>query len=282
MPIRGIAPSYAAMRLLIFLTVAWLSGTPAFGETPTAAPVDRVATAQGLSELIQDLAIAHLPHNYENTKHWGRTTEIWDGLRISRDGLRIKTKRRKKQANHGTWKRYNAWLVDPDHHLKIVLRDLQPQREGPVTFDLVIDAKLGAFGRLSEWRYDVQLYSFGANAEATVRLTLDCELGFAWKFTHFPPDLMLAPIVHDAQLELRDFRLIRVSDLSGPLIKKLGRSLHDDLQREVDAREGKLVRRINEQISKEQDRLRFSMYEIMPWGTPEEWLKETGIQHELP
>ena len=36
-----------------------------------------------LSETVRDIMLLSVPHQYENTKHWGRTKEVWDGLKIS-------------------------------------------------------------------------------------------------------------------------------------------------------------------------------------------------------
>jgi len=239
---------------------------PATSETGLAVASRGAEEAREIEELVRGVVLKHLPHEYENTKQWGGTKQVWDGLRIWRDGLRIKTKRRKKAVNYGTWKRYRAWLIDPGEELRIDISPAQKLDRGRVAFRLSMVAQLGTFGRLSHWRRDIQLISVSANAKAKVRLTLDCELGSELDFTHLPPDVLVVPRVRAAQLDLLEFRLERLSDLSGPLAKELGESLHDVLQDEINQRRGKLVERINRQLENKQEDLRFSVRELSTRG----------------
>ena len=68
---------------------------------------------RAMESLINDLAKQFIPHRYEKKKDWGSQSERWDGLHVQLKGLRLKTKRRKKLVNHGTWKIYSAELSDP-------------------------------------------------------------------------------------------------------------------------------------------------------------------------
>ncbi len=239
-------------------------------------------SAVELGKVLRGIVLAHLPNEYENKKDWGGTKQVWDGVRISLDGLRIKTKRRRKDANHGTWKRYRAWLIDPDRNLKVLIANIRESDEGRAAFDLTVHAQLGAFGRLSEWRRDVQLYSIGVDAEARVVLRLSCEAGFDFDFSNLPPDLLIEPVVTDAHLSLQEFRLLRVSNLSGPLIRELGKSLRGVLQEEIDKRRVKLVAKLNRQIDKRRDRLRLSLYELLRWDEVAELLRQKGIEVTQP
>ena len=216
-----------------------------------------------VSQLLREIVLVHLPNEYENTKQWGGTKEIWDGLHVSLDGFQIKTKRRKKLANHGTWKRYKAWLINPDHNLRMRVMNVGTTDDDRAAFDLVVQSKLGAFGRLSEWNRDIQLVSVSVNAEADLTLLMRCEMGLSFDFEHLPPDLRIDPIVRDAKLTLDRFRLQRISDLHGPLVRELGKSLETVLQKELDRRRNKLVLKLNRQIEKRRDRLRFSIRELL-------------------
>jgi hypothetical protein len=251
---------------------------------PRAIQAEQVAAAEPmdlerLAALVRDLMLMGVPHEYENTKHWGRTKEVWDGLKVSLDGWQIKTKRRKKQANHGTWKRYRVWLVEPRENLRVDISQLHRNQAGRVEFVLTLRTPLGAFGRLSEWRHDVQLYSFSVQARAEVSLQLRCDMGWTWDARHFPPDLRLDPQVLDAHLRLEDFRVQRLSDLSGPLVRELGDSLQGVLQDELDKRRDKLVRDMNDQIDEHQQYLQVSVRELLRWEKAEAVLKEIEQPH---
>ena len=52
----------------------------------------------GSKDLLREIALASIPESYENTKHWGQTKRMWDGVHLSLDGLRLKTKRRYRKG----------------------------------------------------------------------------------------------------------------------------------------------------------------------------------------
>jgi hypothetical protein len=122
---------------------------------PAAAPANLDGfdpDPSGIDQLAETLLLANLPQEYENAKHWGQTKQGWNGVE------------------------YRAWLIDPHRDLHLAFKNLRRAGHDRTAFELIIDAKLGATGRLSEWNRGVQLYSFHADAEATVRLQLSCEL----------------------------------------------------------------------------------------------------------
>ena len=68
-------------------------GAPSLTEQPieTPLPVSPPLTAEdlrGLSDLVRTVALKSLPRDYENTKEWGSTKEVWAGVKVSQDGLR--------------------------------------------------------------------------------------------------------------------------------------------------------------------------------------------------
>jgi hypothetical protein len=222
--------------------------------------------ANSFNQLVRTLVLLSAPLEYENTKDWGHTKRMWDGLKVSRRGLKIRTKRRWKDARHGTWNRYKVWLIDPDRHFDFELANLRLTDDNQVAFELTVDARLGAFGRLSEWQYDVQLYSLSAEAEARIRLWISFELSARLDTDTFPPDVVIQPMVSDAKLQLVDFRLHRISDADGPLVKQLGKGISEILEDELRKRRGKLVKRMNLQIAQNEDDLRFSLTRLYNSG----------------
>jgi hypothetical protein len=252
-------PVHFRRVILVILTVLTAFARNARCE----APAEEVS---GTDALIRSLLLATLPREYANTKKWNKTKPRWDGLHVSLDGLQIKTKRRWKEVNHGTWTRYNATLIDPEHQLAIRSENLRQTIDGRVAFDLTVDAKLFLTGRLSEWRMGVQLYSLSAEADATVRLTMTCEAGLKFDSAKFPPDVAIAPKVTSAQLDLLVFNLHSISDADGPLVRKLGDGLHDVLQEELDERRTKLVEKINRAIDKHSGKLRLSVHDLTTLG----------------
>ena len=73
----------------------------------------------GFNELITDIILDNIQHHYEKKDDWGQQKQIVSGLRVWRDGLKIKTKRRRKSVNHGSWKRYSIDLTDPEEEFQV-------------------------------------------------------------------------------------------------------------------------------------------------------------------
>ncbi|MGE0759343.1 MAG: hypothetical protein AB7F89_26945 [Pirellulaceae bacterium] len=224
------------------------------------------AAPAGLDDIARSLLLSHLPRSYENTRQWGGTRAIWNGLHVSRDGLQIKTKRRWKEVNHGTWTRYHAWLIDPEHQLRIRFANWRTTATRQVEFDLTLDARLGATGRVAEWNRGIQLYSFHADAEAVVQLQTTCQMALRFDAAQLPPAVQLVPRVTDARLTLQEFHLQRISNADGPLIHHLGDALRGDLEREVNERRDKLVEKLNRGLEKNSSHLRLSLPDLARQG----------------
>lgn len=247
-------------------TLAFLLSTCCATTWGQTAQPELPTSETGAQRLLRALVLKNLPAEYENNKQWGGTKRVWDGLHVSLDGIRVKTSRRWKDANHGTWKRYRAWLIDPEQEFEIQIEKMTATPEGKTAFDVVIDARLGAWGRLSEYARDVQLVSLSAEADARVRLRASCEMSLRLDVTKLPPDVILEPRVVSAELTLVDFHLVRISSRDGPLVRQLGKELHDVLQDEIDDRQAGLVAKINRQLEKHEDDLRLSVSDLAASG----------------
>ena len=247
------------------LALLFLQAEPVRGQQPQRLSVSEAVEAVeriqegGSKNLLRELALAAIPETYENTKHWGQTRRTWEGVHLSLDGVRLKTKRKWRDTKHGTWKRYRAWLIDPAEQFDLRIENIRPAEQGRVAFEIAVDAKLGLFARLSEWQYGVQLISLSTDAEAVVRMRLTCEASLKVDFKEFIPDLLIEPEITAADLTLVRFDLHRVSNLHGPGVEQLGRSLHDVLQGEINDRRPKLVAQANRQIERNRDKLRLSV-----------------------
>lgn len=250
-------PLYRPVLAIFYLLL--LAGPSAIDSAVAAEP----ANPNPLDELLTAVARDQLPHDYENRKHWGRTTEIWDGLHIARDGLRIKTKRRKKEVNDGTWKMYRVRLIDPREHLTVGLENVRDLGDGRAAFDVVADGRLAAFGRLSQWVKGVQLVSVSADADARVQMRISFEMTMRLDFNKLPPDVLLSPRATQADIRLVEFRLRRISDAHGPLVKELGDSLRHVLNDELEDRRHKLAEKINAKLDKSRDKLRLSPHDLL-------------------
>lgn len=225
-------------------------------------PVVVAEQDSGLSEIVTALVRSNLPDQYEKRKNWDKTTEVWDGLHMSLDGIKIKTKRRKKQVNHGTWTMYRAQLTDPSQ-FTVEVKDLRRLEDGRAAFDAEFYAPLAVFGRINQWQYGVQLISLSADADARVRLKVTCAVRTRLEASQgVVPDVVFEPEVTAAQIVLEDFRLKRISQLHGPLVKEIGEEAHDFLQDEINDRNAQIVGKMNKAIDKQRDKLRVSLSDL--------------------
>ena len=256
MPVR---PQFAIAAIIT------AAGTlSAVAEDASVSPVATTPeSAVEFSRFVTNLVKANIPADYENTKRWGMTTERWDGLHVWRDGWQIKTKRRKKEVNHGTWKMYRFHLIDPDERFQIEIDNVDDLGDGRVQFDARVYAHLFVFGRLSEWNKGVQLFSFSAEGDARVRLHVTCQTTLQLDPTGLPPDVVLRPTITEADLRLVDFRLHRISNLHGPLIHEFGKGIREVLEDKIADDRVALAGKINRQIDKNRDHLRVSLRDLL-------------------
>ncbi len=246
-----------------------------------SASVQKKSQPKGLSDLrnleksINDLAKEHIPHKYEKEKGWGNQKERWDGLHIQLKNFQLKTKRRKKLVNHGTWKKYSAELVDPKNRLNFKLNSIHKNDQGKAVINLSVTADLKLFGRISEWVKGVQLISLSADATANVTLNLVATIGTQLDFSNLPPDVILKPVVNEAKLTVNDFRIKRVSKVGGEVAQQLGRGVRNILDDKIVEYQTKLVEKMNKSINKKKDDLRLSLAELVEseWCKFEEYLQ---------
>jgi hypothetical protein len=185
------------------------------------------------------------------------------------NGLEVKTKRKWKEVNHGTWKKYRLTLIDPDQHLQARIAHLRQTGPGRIAFQLSLAAKIDAYARLQEWRRGLRLLSISADAVADIELDVALEMTTELDATKLPPDLVLQPTATAAELRLVQFKLKRVSKADGPIIRELGDGLEDVLRNRLAANRDKLTAKINKALAKNPDALRLSLHDLVKqrwWG----------------
>lgn len=252
--------------------IPWDAQVP-WPDTPPTVPIPRIAAAPEaiatpldssdmaspqmiawLSQLVRE----NLPETYENDKKWNKQKEVWDGVDFSRDGLKIKTKRKHKLVNHGTWTRYRLQIVDPEHRLDIQFHKLEVAPDGKIVFDVSVEMLLDVFGRLSQWVRDVQLISLSANADAVCKLSIQGTVEFQLNPLRLPPDIIIKPHVDAARVDISYFRVRRISQLGGPAAAQLGNGLRAALESKLEEANEKLPEKMNRQLVKHSDRMVFS------------------------
>jgi hypothetical protein len=213
------------------------------------------------------LVRVHLPDHYEKSKNWGHTTRTLDGLSVQLDRGKLKTHRKYKEANDGTWQMYRIDLVDPEEKFDIRIASLRPLEDGRVGMQITAVASVKAVGRQALWERGVQIFSLAAEADARVRLVAETAVATQLDPTKLPPDVYLRPEVTAARFEILEFKLRRISDLHGPIIRSLSHSVREVLEDKLAEDNAKLVAKLNKAIDKEEEKLKLSAADLvsMKW-----------------
>ena len=214
---------------------------------------------QELSSWVRWLVLRNLPPSFEDNRKWGKEKDVFDGIKFRREGWKIETKRKTKTVKQGTWSRYYIEFVDPGKNLQVNIQRIEYPRPGTIRLETQVIAPLKLFGRMSEWRRDVQLISLSANADATIELNVACEIQVIVNPLKLPPDVEFRPVVTDAKVTLRDFVVHSISQLHGPLAELLGKGIREVLDKRLEDYREKLVVKMNAEISKQQGKLKLSL-----------------------
>jgi hypothetical protein len=231
---------------------------PRLGAEESSTASETFTPPEEFQELVTSIVREQLPDKYEKTKNWGQTKQVWAGVKLERDGLRLETRRRYREVNDGPWQKYRIDLLQPEKHFHVALANIR-QTENKVLCDIAVEAKLHAFGRHSQWERGVQLFSVSADASTRVRLKAALEVTTRIDATKVPPDLLFSPRVTSADLAILDFRLERVSDLHGPLVKSLSSTVREILEDKLAEKREKLVEKLNRSLARREEKFRLSL-----------------------
>ena len=113
-------------------------------------------------------------------------------VRLRREGWKVETYRKRKQVNHGTWRKYTAELVDPQQQVQLQVTRIRGE-QGKVSLDVVLEAAIAIDARQAKWARGVQLYSLSVQGQARVRLHLELELDLDFRLSNSPPQVRAAP-----------------------------------------------------------------------------------------
>ncbi len=248
-------PVFASNRKILALPVS---------HTTTVGDFASPQLIAWLTSLIRE----NLPPTYEDDRKWGHQREVWDGVELRREGMKLETKRKKKLVNSGTWTKYRVEFVEPEKHLHIEFQRLESTPDGRIAFSVSVEGLLDVFGRMSQWVRDVQVISVSANADAVCKLTMAGSVQLQLNPLKLPPDVMLKPHIDTALVELSYFRMRRVSQIGGDFAKVLGEGAKGAIDNKLEDTNEKLVAKINRQIDKQSHKMIFSMQDWLQSKLP--------------
>ncbi len=248
-------PLWAARAALVCLGAEQL---PAAGD-----PGDSFTPSAEFQDWITNLVRQQLPADYEKRKNWGHTVRSFDGVSIKIEDGRLKTHRKYDLKNDGQWQHYRVTLKNPEEKFDIRIAKIRKLDDGKVGLEITAIASLSVFGRQSQWEHGIQLYSLSAEADARVKLWAQVEVATHLDVTRFPPDVSLDPCVTAARFDIPDFRIRRIGEFHGPLVRSLSHTTREALEEKLADDNAKLVAKLNKAIDKQEKKLRLSLADVM-------------------
>jgi hypothetical protein len=197
-----------------------------------------------------------IPREFERKKDWGRTKEITSGLRSSGNFFKFDIHRTKSTVNDGVWKHYRATMIEPEKNLLVRIDNLRSLAAGKIGFTLFVTTKLHGWGRAKVYENGIHLIALEAETDAKVSLWLDCEIALEAAPASFLTGIAVRPQITAARMKLDEFRLTRVSDVSGPVVRELGDGIKSLIEDELNG--PKLAAKLNRSIEKRRDKLVFT------------------------
>ncbi len=242
----------------------WLVFSIAFSAPQMAAaqdgdPVQPTQTGVQLDQLLTNLVLENLPHDYVDEKKWGRQSERWDGVDVKFKDGKLRTHRRKKLVNHGTWQRYTADLMNPREEFSVRVTNMRQRPDGAMAFDVECSAHVKLHARQSKWVKGIQLYSLSADGHAKLNLSVSLQLKTHLDITKFPPDLIFDPKATAANIVVQEFRIDRISKAGGEFAQQVSKGARSALDEKITEKEQKLVTKINKKFQDKKSSLRLSI-----------------------
>ena len=219
---------------------------PKLSETPT------------WSETIRAVMLTAIPDQYEDLRHWGKTREIFNGLRVQQRGFDIRVSERKRTVNDGAWHKYKIELIDPAKTLKLVIDRIEPQAIGRFQFDIRLAAKLRCRADFEHWVLGVKGLNASTVSEADIEMIAHCEVMIraAPNPDSLLPDTVIEPQVKRVELCLKDLDVQRIGAIRGDLAKGIGDASRHEIENLLQAQEPRVKKKANEAIEKNRGNLK--------------------------
>lgn len=230
---------------------------------PTDDEPGNVDAGEKIDALITKMVLKNIPHEFKEDKDWGGQEPRWNGVSVRRDGLKIRTHRKKKMVNHGTWKKYDVKLLNPQEQFSISVKNMREAEDGKMAFDVHLAANLKIDGRQSKWVKGVQLYNVSIDGKTKVNLKTTIELRTLMDVTKFPPDVVFRPEAKAVEISVQDFRIDRISKVGGEVSQQVARIARSAIENRLETEEAKTVKKLNAEFSKNADKLKLSLHDAM-------------------
>ncbi len=217
-------------------------------------PPDETRLSPEVTNFIKGMALLLLPSTYTDDDDWNLHKRVQSGLNVEFDGLKLDTSRRWKDVRHGTWRRVDATLVDPENHFRLAISLLPRTDIDEPRYRIRAKMRLRAIGRQQRWNFGAQLYSVSADIVADVSFHADLHFQTQLIKTDNGTQLRVLPEIETANARVDGFSLRSVSHVKGGAVREFGNVVEAIVQRAVRKKSEKLPAKINGKIQKKPER----------------------------
>ena len=97
-------------------------------------------------------------------------------------------------------------IADPGKDVTIQVKDFRPIDGKLYRLELEADVMLATAGEWQQWQKGLLLVGLGGEADASLRISVGCDLGVSLNFSKIPPEVNVNPKITDLTLDLKDIR----------------------------------------------------------------------------
>jgi len=258
---------FAGLAAVLTMTLASLACAQSPADSPS--PQDPLAMlppeeVQRVLQWAADWVRQTLPPTYHGDKDWGKQTRLYAGIRFTKHEGRLSTKRRWVEVGHGRWIQYDIDLRDPSlpDRLNIHITKANIGTDQRIHFEAQIDTRVDLHIQQERWNLGTRLFSVSVKGDAAIRMVVAGDVGFAFDLTRIPPDVIADPNIQSTQISLVSLKVDRISKIGGDVAEAFGdvaeRIIRDEY---LPKQQAKITQRLNTQIDRHRDQLRFGASE---------------------
>lgn len=260
---RAVFRSFILLMVFVSLSCRAVSSPPDEAVTQTG----RAELAPEALQFIRGIVLLLLPPRFDDDDGWGDEARIQSGVNVRFDDGKLKTSRRWKNVNHGSWTQASGTLIEPEKTFQLQAARLDEPDKDTQRYEVRIATRLRVTGRQQQWSYGLMLWSISADAVADVSLHIVFDVKTEIVKTDEGTRLRFTPTVTHAVAKLDSFDLRRVSHAKGSAVQEFGNGLEKLIRLYVDRENKDLAAKINKAIHKKAERLEIP-FEIGGWLLP--------------
>ena len=259
--------SSASLLFVLLGTLPAVAATSTPSSLKAAPSTTAVATPnQAVADLAKEVLLKSLKPVYEKRENWGHQKEIVAGYQWRQIDGHWQADKVTKKVNDGLWRMYRVTLENAARNLQIRFSAPRPIENGRTAFQVFLTAKVGFDARQEQWTLGVKGLNFQVEGDATIAARLDVTIAVGPAKDAGFGTIEVQPEVTAVNLRLVDLTLKRLDFIHGDAARELGNAFEDILAGELHRHEGEVMKKLNAEIEKHRDKLRFSPSQIAEIG----------------